>query len=224
MTPRQTIIDLPRLNQRSRADFMSSPVNETALALFDRWPDWPDRRLALVGPEGAGKSHLAAAWAGRTGARVVAAADLAEDDIPALAEGPVAVEDADRGLTLERERALFHLWNTLGAAGQSLLLTGRRAPSDWGVRLPDLASRLASLTPARLGEPDEALLQAVLLKLFADRQIAPRPALVQYLLPRMERSFAAAHALVDRLDREALAQGRAVDVPLARRLLEIDAP
>ncbi|TFL17498.1 chromosomal replication initiator DnaA [Jannaschia formosa] len=199
---------------------MSSPANETALALVDRWPDWPDGRLALTGPEGAGKSHLAAAWAETAVARLVAAQALRVADVPALAEAPVAVEDVDRALSDEAERALFHLWNALAAAGQGLLVTGRRAPSDWGVRLPDLASRLASLTPARLGEPDEALLQAVLLKLFADRQIAPRPALVQYLLPRMERSFAAAHSLVDRLDSEALAQGREVDVPVARRLLE----
>lgn len=220
MTPRQAAIDLPRLDARGREDFMTSPANAAAVALLDRWPDWPDRRLALVGPEGSGKSHLAGIWAREAGARMLDAADLRAEDAPSLAAAPVVVEDADRRLGgAEGERALFHLWNACAAAGNGLLLTGRGAPSDWGAALPDLASRLASMTPARLREPDEPLLQALLLKLFADRQIAPRPALVRYLLPRMERSFAAACLLVDRLDAEALARGRAVDVPIARIVL-----
>ena len=196
---------------------MTSESNATAVALVDSWPAWPDGRLALVGPEGSGKSHLAAIWAAEAGARIVPAADLRAPDAPALAGGPLVVEDADRGVD---EAALFHLWNACAAAGRGLLLTGRAAPTEWPVRLPDLASRLASLTPARLGQPDDALLSVVLLKLFADRQLAVRPALIGYLLPRMERSHAAAQAMVDRLDAESLRRGVALNVGLARALLE----
>ncbi|MGB3408021.1 MAG: chromosomal replication initiator DnaA [Jannaschia sp.] len=225
MTNRQLSIDLPRFDARGRSDFMVSPANATALALVDTWPDWPDHRLALVGPEGAGKSHLAAVWVAEAGARRLDAADLRAQDAPALAEGPVLVEDADRHLVgPEAERALFHLWNACAATGKGLMLTGRRPPSDWGVTLPDLASRLASLTPAILRGPDEALLSALLVKLFADRQMAVRPALVQFLLPRMERSFAAAHAMVERLDAESLARTVPVDVALAKVLLEESGP
>ncbi|UWQ17206.1 HdaA/DnaA family protein [Jannaschia sp. M317] len=221
MIPRQLSIDLPRFNARGREDFMTSPANARALALVDLWPAWPEKRLALIGPEGAGKSHLAAIWAEDIGARRIAAASLRPEDAPALAEGPLVVEDADRDLAgSEGEHALFHLWNACAAAGKGLLLTGRTPPKDWPVALPDLASRLSSLTPAVVSEPDEALLSAVLVKLFSDRQIAVRPALVQFLLPRMERSFAAAHGMVDLLDERALAEGREVDIPLARTLLE----
>ncbi len=214
-------MDLPRLDARGRGDFMISDANSRALALVDSWPDWPDRRLALIGPEGSGKSHLAAIWAEEAGARRIDANTLRAEDTPDLARGPLVVEDADRRLPgAEGERALFHLWNACAGSGAGLLLTGRRVPSDWGVALPDLASRLSSLTPAIIAQPDEALLSAVLLKLFADRQVAVRPALIQYLLPRMERSFGAARALVDRLDGAALEQGASIDVTLARRIMD----
>lgn len=213
----QLSLALPRLDARGRDDFMVSEANATALALLDAWPAWPDRRLALVGPEGSGKSHLAAIWAAEAGARVLAAADLAARDAPALAQAPLVVEDVDRGVD---EEALFHLWNACAAAGHGLLLTGRTLPADWPVALPDLASRLASLTPARIGDPDDALLSVVLLKLFADRQLAVRPAIIGYLLPRMERSFAAAREVVERLDAQSLGRGVPLNAALARQILE----
>ncbi|WP_220747061.1 MULTISPECIES: chromosomal replication initiator DnaA [Jannaschia] len=217
---RQTSIDLPRLTALGRGDYMVSEANARAHALVELWPSWPERRLALIGPEGAGKSHLATIWSETAGAEVLDAGDLRAEIVLDLATRPLVVEDVDRRLAGDAdERALFHLWNACAAAGNGLLLTGRSAPSDWPVALPDLASRLASLTPAVISHPDEALLSAVMVKLFADRQITVRPALVQYLLPRMERSFAAAHHMVDRLDGEALAQGRPIDVRLARDLL-----
>ncbi|CUH41105.1 DnaA regulatory inactivator Hda [Jannaschia seosinensis] len=214
----QLSISLPRLDARGREDFMISGSNATAVGLLDAFPDWPGGRLALVGPEASGKSHLTAMWAGETGARVVAARDLRAADAPMLAEAPVAVEDVDGG-TLDEE-ALFHLWNACATAGNGLLLTGRAAPSDWPVRLPDLRSRLSSLTPARIDDPDDALLSVVLLKLFADRQLSVKPALIGYLLPRMERSAAAAAALVARLDAESLARGEPIGTALARDLLD----
>ena len=213
----QLSIALPRLEAQGREDFMFSASNATAVGLMDRWPDWPGGRLALVGPKGSGKSHLTAIWASEAGARIVPACDLRADDAPALAEIPVAVEDVDRG-GLDEE-ALFHLWNACAVTGKGLLLTGRAAPSDWPVTLPDLRSRLASLTPARIEDPDDALLSVVLLKLFADRQLAVKPALIGYLLPRMERSFAAAQTLVARLDAESLARQQPIGPGLAKDIL-----
>ncbi|MEM7641597.1 MAG: chromosomal replication initiator DnaA [Pseudomonadota bacterium] len=213
----QMVIDLPRRHAQGREDFMVSSSNATAMALLDRWPDWPDGRLALVGPEGSGKSHLAAIWAAEMGARVLSAQALRSEAAGGLAEAPLVVEDADRGVD---EDALFHLMNACIGAGQGLLLTGRATPSDWDVTLPDLASRLAAVTPAVLEDPDDALLSVVLLKLFADCQLRVKPALIGWLLPRMERSHAAAIEIVDRLDRESLRLGVPVGQALARKLFE----
>ena len=211
----QLALTLPRLDASGRDDFMVAPSNATAVALVDGWPDWPDRRLALVGPEGAGKSHLAGIWAEETGARRLRAADLEAGHTPDLAAGPLVVEDVDRGVP---EEALFHLWNACAQAGHGLLLTGRGKPSAWPLELPDLRSRVASLTPAVIGDPDDMLLSVLLLKLFGDRQLKVKPALIGYLLPRMERSFAAASRMVATLDAEALARGVPVNQALARTL------
>ena len=209
-------LDLPVRTARGREDFMVSASNADAVALLDGWRGWPQGRLALVGPPGSGKSHLTQIWAEETGGAVLPAAILEPEMAPRLAEAPLAVEDADRGVD---EAALFHVWNAAARSGMPLLLTGRAAPATWDVALPDLRSRLASLTPATIAGPDDTLLSVLLLKLFADRQIEVRPALIGYLLPRMERSHAAAATLVDRLDREGLARGQAVALPLAREVL-----
>ncbi|UWQ23044.1 chromosomal replication initiator DnaA [Jannaschia sp. W003] len=213
----QLALPIPHQEALGRDDLMVTEANADAVALLDGWQSWPDARLALVGAEGAGKTHLAHIWAAETGARVIAARDLAAPDAPAIAEAPVAVEDADRGVD---ETALFHLWNACARSGAPLLLTGRRAPAEWDVALPDLRSRLASLTPARIGDPDDAMLSMLLVKLFADRQVAVRPGLIGWLLRRMERSHRAAREVVERLDAAALAEGRAVDERLARAVLD----
>jgi chromosomal replication initiation ATPase DnaA len=189
--------------------------------LVSRDADWPMGKLALTGPEGAGKTHLAQVWATETGATVIAATDLPTADLPALAAtARVAVEDADRAGVQATEEALFHLHNLLLAGDGRLLLTGRTPPAHWPIALPDLKSRLAATATAALDAPDDALLAAVLVKLFADRQIAVAPPLVAYLVPRIDRSFAAAHTIVDRLDAAALAEGRPVTRALAQRLLD----
>jgi chromosomal replication initiation ATPase DnaA len=220
--PEQLTFRLPARPALGRGDFFVSPANAAAVDLVSREAAWPMGKLALVGPEGSGKTHLAQVWATETAARVVAAADLRGADLPALAGGGrVAVEDMDRAASEpDAEEALFHLHNLLLAAEGRLLLTGRMPPAQWQVRLPDLRSRLAATATIALDAPDDALLAAVLVKLFADRQITVAPPLVAYLLPRIDRSFASAHAIVDRLDRAALAEGRAVTRALAQRLLD----
>jgi chromosomal replication initiation ATPase DnaA len=225
---RQLVLDLPARTALGREDFFVSPANALALVQVDAWPDWPARRLAVTGPPGAGKTHLVHVWAARSGAEILAAGDLGGVDPAALApEAALAVEDGDRlaalpeGLRRQAEEVLFHLSNRLAQSG-SLMLTGRAAPAMWQTALPDLASRLRTAGVARLEAPDDALLSAVLVKLFADRQIEVGPDLVRYLLGRIERSLAAAEAAVVALDRAGLARKRPITARLAAEVLAGD--
>lgn len=219
-----------RRRAMGRADFIETPANAEAAALMAAWRAWPERRLALCGPEGAGKTHLAHVFLSESGAALVCAHELAASDAPGLvACGAVAVEDVDRIADLPPDRAaraeaaLFHLMNLAAAEGCALLLTGRAAPARWPVALPDLASRLAALTPARLGAPDDALLAAVVAKALDDRGLRFEPGLPAFLAARIERTFAAAEAAVARLDAASLAQGRAITRKLAGEILAAQA-
>jgi chromosomal replication initiation ATPase DnaA len=217
---RQLAFDLPAQEAFRREDFFPSSANLEALAAIDHWQDWPLGKLVLIGPAGAGKTHLAHLWAEAAGAEILAARDLEAADLPALAQGPVAVEDADQiGGNRAAETALFHLHNML--AGQGLMITASAPPRDWGLCLPDLQSRMQATSIATLAPPDDALLSAVLVKLFNDRQITVPPNLISYLVQRMDRSIAAARVLVAQLDANALALGRPVTRALAAEVLDL---
>lgn len=222
---RQLVLELPARPALGRSDFFVSPANRLALAQIDSWPGWPGGRLAVAGPAGSGKTHLAHVWAARSDARVLPAAELPDLDPAGLpAEAAVVVEDVDRLTKLRgpmrarAEEALFHLCNRL-AAGGSLMVSGRAAPARWRVVLPDLASRLRAAPVARLEPPDDSLLAAVLVKLFADRQTDVGPDLIRFLVARMDRSFAAAEATVADLDRAGLARHRPITARLAAAVL-----
>jgi chromosomal replication initiation ATPase DnaA len=216
--PRQLPLALGFSEKFGREDFLSGPSNAAALALIERWPDWPVRTVALVGPEGSGKSHLAAIWAKTAGARSIASHAITAATVPtALATGALVVEDLREGAC--EEAALFHLLNLAREQGDFLLITARAPPSSWTIRLRDLASRLRALPAVTLAPPDDALLRAVMVKLFADRQLAVDEGLIGYLTTRIERSFAAARGIVAELDREALRQKREVNRALAAELL-----
>lgn len=225
---RQFVIGLPALNRLGRSDFLPAAANEAALAFIDAWPAWPGPALVIHGPEGSGKSHLAAIWRARATPLALDPAALADTAARALLGSATAVliEDLDRALTdwapPERalDDALFSLWTALAERRGHLLLTARTAPARWTVRLPDLASRLRGATAVAVAAPDEDLLAGVLLKLLNDRQVRISPEVVRYLLPRIERSFAAVHRLAEALDRAALAEHREITVPLAKSVLE----
>ena len=220
----QLAFDLPISETMTRAAFFVSPVNALALAALDGWQDWPLGKMLLVGPAGAGKTHLAHVWAAEAGAVRVLAATLATADLPGLAaSGRVVVEDAQAVAgDQQAEAALFHLHNLM--AGGALLVTAASPPRDWGLGLADLLSRMQALPLTRLEAPDDALLSAVLVKLFSDRQIVVPPNLIPYLVLRMERSIAAARTLVAALDARALADGRAVTRALAAEVLDSPEP
>jgi chromosomal replication initiation ATPase DnaA len=217
VVPRQLVLALDHAESFAREDFLAGPSNAAALALIERWPDWPDRVMALIGPEGAGKSHLASIWAQGSGARVLAAKLLPDIDLPAaFATGALVVEDlAFAGLD---ERALFHLINFAREQAAFVLITSRSPLSTFPVAIRDLASRLRAVPAVVLAPPDDTLLRSLIVKLAADRQLSIDETLVNYLANRIERSFAAVRAAVTRLDEEAMRQHRPVTRALAAEL------
>lgn len=217
----QMIFDLPVKTAHGRDDFFISPTNALAVKMLEDWPKWPDNKLALVGPVGSGKSHLTQVWAADIGATVTAARDLAKADIPTLASAPAAIEDIRNIATnAAAQEALFHLHNLMRETGTPLLLTADMAPNHWALSLPDLQSRMSATVVTTLPAPDDALLSAVLIKLFADRQIEVQPKLIAYLIKHMERSFDAAGALVAALDKAALSERRAISISIAAQVLD----
>lgn len=220
--PRQLALDLPPMTSAARADFVAAPCNARALALVDRWPDWPARAQVLFGPEGVGKSHLAAIWAARAHVPRVALADLERQDLMELtAHGAVAIEDIAPDIA---DAALFHLLNLVRERGVFLLLTARQHPAAATYRLPDLASRLRAIPTTELGTPDESLLAALVVKLFADRGVEADEPLVRYLIPRVDRTVPALRAAVAAIDAAALAARRPVTRALAAQVLRANEP
>jgi chromosomal replication initiation ATPase DnaA len=201
-------------------DFLISDANRAAVAWIDRWPHWPVPALVLTGPAGCGKSHLAHRFAARSGAVIVDAGRLADcDPLQLAAAAPsVVIEDADQAAA-GHAVALLHLINAAKEAAAVLLLTAKVAPAAWALPLADLASRLRAMATVEIAAPDDALLAAVLVKLFTDRQLRVDNGLIAYLLPRIERSFAAAKEVVAVLDAASLQRGRPVTVALARGVL-----
>jgi chromosomal replication initiation ATPase DnaA len=210
----QWALPLPVTATFARADFLVSDSNRDAFDLIERWPDWPRRALVLYGRAGSGKTHLAHLWCERSGGSLIAGdAPMLSD--PAALPSAIAIDDADRAA----EQALLHLYNLCLERGGSLLLTLPAPPAGLLIGLADLASRLRALPIVGIAPPDDALLAAVLVKHFADRQLRVAPEVFAYLTPRIERSFAAAAAVAARLDRFSLETGRPVTIKLARAVL-----
>ena len=216
--PKQLALDLPLAPRYGREDFLVSPSNERAYGLIERWPDWPDTVLLLTGPKGSGKSHLAAIWAEAAHGWTVDAFEVAMDRVPHLtSNGALVIEDLDSGEG--DEPALFHLLNLARERQAYVVLTSAATVEQLPIRTPDLKSRLRLAPSVSLDPPDDALLKAVLVKLFVDRQLVVDTSVVDFLTLRIERSLAAAAEVVAALDREALSRARRITRPMAAELL-----
>jgi chromosomal replication initiation ATPase DnaA len=216
--PDQFVLDLSHRPALGVDDFLISPSNRAAADMIDLWPDWPLASVAVVAPAHAGKTHLGNVWRLKSGAARLEAPALREVDVPAAAAyGAVLVEDLHAGIT--DERALFHLLNLVREHKLSMLLTSRIPPGELDAGLPDLRSRLRALPLVTIEPPDEALLKAVLVKHFIDRQLAVEPGVIAYIAPRMERSMEAAATIVAEIDRAAMAAHRKVTRALAADVL-----
>jgi chromosomal replication initiation ATPase DnaA len=215
----QLVFDFPHRPVLDRSNFLPSVSNREALGWIDRWPAWPSPILILFGPRECGKTHLAHLWCERAAAQLIAGPALNETSVPALVADAgcrIAIDAADRA----PEAALLHLYNGCREQGGSLLMTAARPPGAWEIELADLRSRLRAAAAVGIGMPDDALLGAVLVKHFADRQLRVAPDLVVYLIARIERSFAGAAAIVAALDAAALPGHQPITIPLARRVLD----
>lgn len=216
--PQQLALDLPHRSALGAEDFLVSGSNDAAVAMIDRWPDWPHSVMAVVGPPGSGKSHLVNVWRSRSGADVQEASSFTEDAVSRLSEkGAIAVENLDRGVA--DQTALFHILNVAAEHKLSVLLTSRVAPGELDIALPDLRSRLRAAPVFNIAPPDEVLLRTLLVKLFADRQLSVDPQVISYLALRIERSTEAATCAVAEIDGLALASRRKVTKALVAEVL-----
>lgn len=211
--PQQLPLDLAHRAATSRDDIVPSLSIAPALHLIDHYPEWPAAIVVLVGPAGSGKTHLSRAWQDMAGAVLPRPGTIAGSALDLAERGPVLIDDAD-AMPID-ETGLFHLINAVRASGTHLLMTASVRPASWPITLPDLASRLKAAAIVEIGAPDDMLLEGVLTKLFADRQVDVEPSVVQYVVKRMERSLEAAGALVAELDRLALARKSRITRALA---------
>ncbi|MDX1580200.1 MAG: DnaA/Hda family protein [Alphaproteobacteria bacterium] len=217
MSARQLTLDLPVRSAKGREDFLVAPCNEAAVKWIDAWPEWPGRVLVLVGPAGSGKSHLGNVW--RTLAGAAEMEEVSDERTAAALEAGIPVL-LDINSRVEDEEALLHLINWARERKAGLLITATEPPAKWRITLPDLRSRLQAAPIAALGPPDDDILGALLIKQFADRQLRVPTDVVEFVLARMERSYATVRRLVEELDRAALSEKRAITVPLARQVLQ----
>ncbi|QMU57080.1 MAG: chromosomal replication initiator DnaA [Boseongicola sp.] len=216
--PQQLTFELPVRPALGRGDFFVSTANALAVARLDTTQTWPNGKLTLIGPAGAGKTHLAHVWAEAENAKLISPADLTTVNVAEITT-PIALDDADQ-IPSSAEEPLFHLHNHHAAQRLPFLLTASEAPARWPITLPDLKSRMSATDVTKIDLPDDALLNAVIVKLFADRQLAVSPNLIPWLITRTERSFAAIRTLVAELDAAALAEKRAITRPLAQATLD----
>ena len=222
MSGSQLAFDLEYRPALGEDDFLVAPCNSDAVAWIDRFPDWPTKALVVSGELGSGKTHLTRVFMAKTKAVDISASTLRNNAVPVLPDADaIVIENADQLASDDTaEEALFHLYNQAREAETSMLLTAAKPPARWPIKLADLSSRLRTISSATIGAPDDALLSAVIVKLFADRQLTIEGSVLDYAIARMERTFDAARRFVADADRKALEKKRRITVPLVRDILE----
>ncbi len=219
----QIPLPLPHDAAMGADDFLVTDSNREAVTWINKWPEWPAHGLVLTGLSGSGKTHLLSLWLEKSGGNLVTVPELLALNAVTMTETTkaIAIDDADAlAGNAATEESLFHLYNHLKTEQGSLLLTMSCGVGQVGFVLPDLRSRLLTLPATGLGAPDDALLEALIVKQFRDRQITLDAGVVSYLAARAARDAASIRDLVERLDRAALAAGRKITIALARSILE----
>lgn len=221
----QLVLDFDHRPALSGEDFLIADCNRHAMAWLDRWPNWPTPAIVVFGDPGCGKTHLAQVFLVEAQAVEIATEELTTLDPIAIMGSAKAclVEDVDRLVAAGFERNLLHLYNWAQETKRTVLMTARSAPSRWDIKLADLRSRLQAVPAIEIGSPDDALISAVLVKLFADRQLRVDDDVVHYLVTRIERSFEAARRVVGKIDSRSLKSKRRITLPLVREVLAKDA-
>lgn len=221
----QLPLDLPYRASLDRDNFLVTQSNAHAVTWLDQWPNWPAPVLVIYGPPASGKTHLTCVWAQRAGATCLdmrAFANLNPQEVFESSKA-IIVDQPDTYLgDMAAETFLFHLYNAAKEAGAHILMTMTQPPHQAKFALPDLRSRLCAAPAVPIAPPGDAELAAVLVKMFSDRQIKIPAEVLSYILPRMERSYAAARDLVKRSDKAALAQHKKITIPFMKGLLESD--
>lgn len=217
--PEQLPFDLGHRHAHERENFWVSASNADAVAWIDKWPDWPAPALILYGPAASGKTHLLQVWRQEAGAVEIAASNITAES--AGNAKAVIIDDIQSIMgDNAREQALFHTYNMMRDRGGHMLLAAEKPVRDWNIQLPDLKSRLMAAPAVGIGSPDDELIAVVLTKMFSDRQIFVSQEVVQFILPRIERSFHAVRDLVEKTDHRAMAEKRAITIPLVREILD----
>ncbi len=222
ISARQLPLDLGARKAFGSSDFHIGKSNTAAVGWLDRWPDWPAPVLILQGPPASGKSHLAAVWQEMSNAKIIKPEELTQKSAEELFNrGDALVLDGLDPWLGDRaaETTLFHLYNMLKEEQKTMMITMRMPPSQADFIIPDLASRFRAAPSVCIHAPDDILLASVIIKLFSDRQLSATNDVISYLLPRMERSFAAAREVVERADKMALSEKRGISIPLMRKVL-----
>ncbi len=214
----QLILNLQHRPAFGRDDFMVTECNQEALSFIELWPNWPGPLVWLCGPPGCGKSHLAAVWQEQSGANQLDQSQIISDSIGITRDFCCFFIDLLEGI--ENERSWLSFYNAVTEQGGSILVTSLFPPATWNFLIPDLGSRLRAAPVIKIAKADDELLEAVLIKLFIDRQLHVQPEVISYLLRRMDRSLAAAREIVELLDNAALAEKRMITVPLARSVIK----
>ena len=218
----QIPLDLRHVEALGREDYFVNESNENVLKWLNKWPEWPTPTFVIYGPKASGKTHLLSVWAEKSQQDVFSINDVLSSGWESFSDQKhMAIDDVHEAIGDEvKEKNLFHLYNQLLANGGTLLLTSEDTPSSLNFALPDWASRMRAATSETLHEPDDNLLSIVLLKLFQDKKVTITDKEIQYIVPRIERSYATAQHLVEEVNQVSLSQKRPITIPLIKMVME----
>lgn len=221
----QIPLDLPHRASLERDNFLITGSNAHAVTWVDQWPNWPAPVLIIYGPPASGKTHLSCVWAQQTSAVCLDLQNYPSIDPESVLEDTKAIilDDVDAYLSnAESETFLFHLYNLAKEKNAHLMMTMTSSPNYIDFKLPDLRSRLCAAPSVAIEPPSDEELMTILVKMFADRQIQISMDVLNYIMPRIERSYDVARTLVERADSLSLAEKNKITIPLIKRVIEAD--